>query len=317
MTKHVGILAGGWNGEREISLISATAAQKALESKGYATVFIDVTKDLSALIETLNTQNIDVVFNGLHGTMGEDGTIQGVLEYLNIPYTHSGVLASALAMDKHATKQMLANHGICSAKADHVKTHDFKNYTPTFPGPYVLKPNSSGSACGVHIEHVEALSPAQIADYAAKFSSDQATYGPDILVEQYIPGLELTVGVIANKPLTVTNIISNTSFYDYEAKYAPGGSSHQLPADIPAHIFDQALTHASAAHTIIGAYAVSRSDFRYDPKTDQLYFLEINTQPGLTPTSLLPEQAVHCGMSFEELVAFLVETATCHAGIHV
>jgi len=307
MTMRVGILAGGWNSEREVSISSSKMVEKALKKKRYHTIFIDVTQDLSDLIKIIASEKIDIIFNGLHGTMGEDGTIQGVLDYLNIPYTHSGLTASAIAMDKYVTKNILKNHALSLPKHDYVQTTQFKSYTPTFEGPYVLKPNSSGSACGVHIEKSNALSSNQISEYANIFSTHPEIYGSDILVEEYIPGLELTVGILDNKPLTVTNIIAHREFYNYEAKYAAGGSSHEIPANIPQSIFDQAMKDALTAHQAINIHYLSRVDFRYNPLNEQLYFLEINTQPGLTQTSLFPEQAEYCGISFETLIDLITK----------
>ncbi len=313
MTQKVGILAGGWNVEREVSLTSSLKSQEALQNQGYETVIIDVGENLIELLQTIQKENINTIFNGLHGRIGEDGAVQGVLEYIRLPYTHSGVLASSISMDKQIAKSLLQNRDILMPKGDCVNVTEFADYTPTFEGPYVLKPNTSGSSCGVHLEAKKDLSRKKIITYAKQFQADPDIYGHQILVEEFIPGLELTVAVLDDQPLTVTNIISHKGdFYNYASKYETGGLTHQIPAEIPQHVFDRAMENAKEIHDHIGAHYISRSDFRYNPEKDELHFLEINLQPGLTPTSLVPKQANYKGISFDEIIVGLVKHATCH-----
>jgi D-alanine-D-alanine ligase len=306
--KKVAVLMGGWSAEREVSLVSGRECASALEEAGYAVTHIDVTHDLATLVEAL-TPAPDVVFNALHGRGGEDGCIQGVLETLRIPYTHSGVLASSIAMDKPMTKRLLACVGIQSPEGMVIAADRLDQAAIPFAAPYVVKPAEEGSSVGVHIVRPGDNRPV-IEDFLA---------GSRLLVERYIPGRELTVGVrgIAGhsaKAMTVTEIRPKLGFYDYETKYTDGMAVHDVPAKIPDSIAAKAKRLAVLAHETLGCSGVSRSDFRWDnTKEDGLYFLEINTQPGMTPLSLVPEQAAYLGISFAELVTWLVEGARCHA----
>lgn len=299
----IAVLKGGWSPEREVSLVSGAAAGKALKETGYDVVEIDAGRDLAA---RLTETKPDAVFNALHGQWGEDGCVQGLLEILNIPYTHSGVLASALAMDKQRAKAVFEDARIPSPPGKIVARADAAGGHVMEP-PYVIKPNAQGSSVGVFIVRKGDNRP------PSELTSKKWTLGEDVLVEKFIPGRELTVAVMGERALCVTEITTSLAFYDYEAKYAAGGSKHILPADLPAPATERCLDLALRAHRALGCRGLSRADFRYD-ETDpdeQLYCLEVNTQPGLTPTSLAPEQAGHLGISFAELCAWLVEDASC------
>ena len=299
MTRHVAVLMGGWSAEREVSLVSGDAVSKALEEAGCTVTSIDVHRDVGDLLAAL-TPRPDVVFNALHGRWGEDGRIQGILDILGIPYTHSGVLASALAMDKPLAKNLFADAGIPVAEhviADRSTLSAGASMSP----PYVIKPLNEGSSVGVLIVREGDNRP-------SVFEVDWL-YGEQVMVERFVPGRELTVAVMGGRPLAVTEITTNHGFYDYDAKYAPGGSIHVIPADLDAHTAESALSFAAEAHRVLGCRGVSRADFRYDGQT--LVLLEVNTQPGMTPTSLVPEQARHVGISFKELVMWMVDNAAC------
>ncbi len=262
--------------------------------------------DLAALVAAL-TPRPDAVFNALHGRLGEDGAMQGVLDVMGIPYTHSGVRASALAMDKVAAKSVFATHGLPVADGFLVPLASLAAADP-MPLPYVVKPACEGSSVGVEILRAGDNSRAEIAR--------GWRFGDQALVEEYIPGRELTVGVLEDRALTVTEITAAAGFYDYEAKYAEGGSVHVLPARVHPDIFARALDLACAAHRALGCRGATRADFRYDDtrgEPGRLVLLEVNTQPGLTATSLLPEQAAHCGIDFPALCAWMVERAACRA----
>jgi D-alanine-D-alanine ligase len=295
---------GGLSAEREVSLRSGAACANALESEGFTVSRIDVGRDLAQVLTELKP---DVVLNALHGEWGEDGCVQGILETLQIPFSHSGVLASALTMDKDKTKAVLNAAGVTVPAGGLFDRHAV-SAGHVIPPPYVIKPNSEGSSVGVYLIR-EGDAP------QAEPGSDAWTYGDLVMVEPYIPGKELAVAVIGEatgpRALTVTDITPVKGFYDYEAKYAPGGSVHKLPADLPAHVFEAALRESERAHAALGCRGVSRSDFRYDDVKDELVLLEVNTQPGMTPTSLVPEQAAHCGMSYQDLVRWMVEDASC------
>jgi D-alanine-D-alanine ligase len=301
--KRIAVLKGGWSPEREVSLNSGAACATALRSKGYDVTEIDAGRDLAARLQELRP---DAVFNALHGQWGEDGCVQGLLEVMGVPYTHSGVLTSSLAMDKQRTKLVLRSAGVPSPEGRITSRHEAAGGHVMEP-PYVIKPNAQGSSVGVHIIRKGDNRP------PAELGSDKWTLGDEVLVEKFIPGRELTVAVMGDRPLCVTEITTELAFYDYEAKYAPGGSRHVLPAQIPPVIEERCLDLALHAHRALGCRGVSRSDFRYDPTaaTEQVYFLEINTQPGMTATSLTPEQAAHCGISFPELCAWIIEDASC------
>lgn len=301
----VAVLYGGISAEREVSLSSGKQVVIALRQAGFAVDPIDVGTDLAAVIAAL-TPKPDVVFNALHGRFGEDGTIQGVLDWLEIPYTHSGVRASAIAMDKQAAKAVFLSAGLPVARGRMVAIEELEATDP-IPLPYVVKPSNEGSSVGVEIVRAGDNRRAEIAR-AWKF-------GPQALVEEYIPGRELTVGVMGDKALAVTEILAQANtFYDYTSKYADQGSRHVIPATVHPDAYAEALDVALAAHRALGCRGASRCDFRYDDTAGEpgrLVLLEINTQPGLTPTSLLPEQAAHLGMSFPQLCAWMVEHAAC------
>lgn len=294
----IAVLKGGRSAERDVSLVSGRECAAALRQEGYEVVEIDAGPDLADVIVR---EKPDVAFNALHGRWGEDGCVQGLLEWLGVPYTHSGVLASALAMDKIRAKQVFAAAGLPVAAGRIVCKAEARGGHP-MPPPYVVKPVNEGSSVGVYLVTEGANGPAQIADDM-----------PDVLmVEAYVPGRELTTTVMGDRALAVTDIIAE-GWYDYHAKYAPGGSRHMVPAEIPAGIEAACLDYALRAHQAIGCRGVSRTDFRWDEAKglDGLIVLEINTQPGMTPTSLAPEQAAHCGMSFGDLARWMVEDASC------
>lgn len=296
----VAVLHGGMSAERDVSLRSGAQVMEALRKAGFDAVPVVVGDDLAALIAALSPRP-DAVFNALHGPFGEDGTIQGVLDYLGIPYTHSGVRASAMAMDKAAAKAVFAAAGLPVAPHRIIDIAELTDHDP-LPRPYVVKPLNEGSSVGVSIVHPGDNDRAQI---VANWH-----YGP-AMVEQYIPGRELTVGVLEDRALVVTEIIAHEKFYDYTAKYASGGSHHVLPAQIPEGVSVMAKNIAVAAHRALGCRGASRADLRYDDTTGRLILLEVNTQPGMTATSLLPEQAAHEGMDFPTLCAWMVERAQC------
>lgn len=300
--KHVAVLMGGISAEREVSLNTGAQVSGALRHAGFKVTEIIVTEDLNALLAAL-TPRPDVVFNALHGRFGEDGTIQGVLDYIGLPYTHSGVRASAVAMDKEAAKAVFAAAGLPVAPHKVIDIADLARSDP-MPRPFVVKPVSEGSSVGVHIIK---QGDNRFAEIIKDWHFGQA------MVEPYIPGRELTVGVLEDRALTVTEILSTEQFYDYHAKYAQGGSRHVLPAQIPDNVTQAAKTIAVAAHKALGCRGASRADFRYDDETDRLILLEVNTQPGMTATSLLPEQAALAGIDFPSLCAWLVERAACRA----
>ncbi len=308
MTRRVAVLKGGTSAEREVSLVSGAACAEALREGGYEVDEIDVTRDIGALLQALSAPPPDVVFNALHGRWGEDGCVQGLLELLRLPYTHSGVMASAIAMNKQMTKNLAAAHGVTSPEGVVVRREDLIKGAVMDP-PYVVKPLREGSSVGVRIVREGDNRPAlEGTDWA---------YGEDLLVERFIPGRELTVSVMGARALAVTEIRPREGFYDYQAKYTDGRAEHLIPAQVPESIAAAALDGARAVHQALGCRGVSRSDFRYDDTgtkngaAGDLYFLEVNTQPGMTPLSLVPEQAAHVGMSFPELCAWMVEHAAC------
>ena len=302
MSKHVAVLLGGRSPEREVSLVSGQKVIEALEAKGYQVSPIDPQDhDWMAQLDGIKP---DVVFNALHGDWGEDGRVQGVLDYLGYPYTHSGVAASALAMDKQRAKAVLREAGIQCPEGQLISRFEAAREHVIKP-PYVAKPNAQGSSVGVVIVTEGANRPPAI------LGSEDWPYEEEVLIECFIPGRELTVAVMGDKALTVTEIVPKTAFYDYDAKYSDGGSVHQLPADVPQAVFDECMAEALKAHQVLGCRGLTRSDFRYDPETGGVWLLEINTQPGMTPTSLAPEQAAHCGIGFPDLVAWMVENAAC------
>ncbi|ASY63695.1 D-alanine--D-alanine ligase [Sinorhizobium sojae CCBAU 05684] len=288
-----------------MSLSSGAACADALEAEGYRVARVDVGRDVAAVLAELRP---DVAFNALHGPFGEDGTIQGILEYLEIPYTHSGVLASALAMDKAQAKHVAKAAGIPVAEALVMDRHAFGSDHPMKP-PYVVKPVREGSSFGVVIVKEDQSHPPQV------ITSSDWRYGDRVMVERYVAGRELTCGVMGDMALGVTEIIpQGHAFYDYDSKYVKGGSRHVIPAEISPNIYQKIQTLALKAHQAIGCRGVSRSDFRFDDRGDgegELIWLEINTQPGMTPTSLVPEMAQHAGLQFGEFLRWMVEDASC------
>jgi D-alanine-D-alanine ligase len=302
--RRIAVLMGGLSPEREISLVTGDACADALERLGATVLRIDAGRDVG---HELIRAKPDVVFNALHGEWGEDGCVQGVMETVGVAYTHSGVLASALAMDKQKAKAVLAAAGVTVPggglydRFEAAKSH-------VMPPPYVVKPNAQGSSVGVFLVFEGANSP------PVELSQPTWTFGEEVLIEPYIPGQELAVAVMGDRALAVTEIVPRTGFYDYEAKYGEGGSSHVVPAPIPGDIYDKALRQAELAHAALGCRGLTRSDFRYDPLNQNLVLLEVNTQPGMTPTSLAPEQAAHVGLSFDELVLWIVEEAYGRGG---
>jgi D-alanine-D-alanine ligase len=303
MTKTVAVLHGGWSAEREVSLVSGKAVAAALRGRGHRVDLIDVSRDVEALLRALRPAP-DVVFNALHGKGGEDGTIQGVLDMLGLPYTHSGVRPSAIAMSKPVTKQVVGAVGIRTARGV-VATPQQVVERHLIEPPYVVKPAEEGSSVGVRLVRSN--------DNAPAIDLDAWGFG-DALVEEYIPGRELTVGVMGDRALTVTEIAHSHAFFDYEAKYTEGHAVHTLPARVPNIVFTEAMRQALLAHQTLGCRGISRSDFRWDdskPDADGLVFLELNTQPGFTPISLVPEQAKHVGIDFADLCEWLLEAAAC------
>ena len=299
MSKKVLILSGGFSAEREISLISGRGVSLALRQSGYQVIEYDLT-DIPSFIKELEKQKPDVVFNALHGNWGEDGEIQGLLDLLQIPYTHSGLKASAIGMDKEITKLICQTSGIKVPKGEKQTYIEFKTQGTKITMPYVIKPVSDGSSVGVYI--IKSPSDLLKVDYK---DSDQ-----EILIEEYIEGKELTVSVLDGKALAVTEMRPKKNFYDYEAKYTDKMTEHILPADIPVKAYNTALNYAEKFHKILGCHSVSRTDMRYNEK-DGVVVLEINTNPGMTPLSLVPEQFKYIGGSYEELCRILVEKAHC------
>jgi D-alanine-D-alanine ligase len=303
MSKHVAVLMGGWSAEREISLRSGQACADAAERSGYRVSRLDVTREVAARLRELKP---DVALNVLHGRPGEDGTLQGLLEIMGIPYSHSGVLASALAMQKDIAKTVLkaagvpVPGGVVATRAEAASRH-------LLPPPYVVKPVAEGSSVGVFIVREDHKHPPQ------ELTRADWTFGDRVLVEPYIPGKELTCAVMGDKALGVIEIVPTVKFYDYEAKYAPGGSKHLLPAPVSAEIYEECRRLSLAAHRALGCRGVSRTDFRYDDSladTKGLACLEVNTQPGMTEMSLVPELAQHAGIGFEDLVRWMIEDAS-------
>ena len=292
------VLMGGPSAEREVSLSSGRECAAALRDAEYNVVEVDAGPDVAArLIEIAP----DAVFNALHGRWGEDGAIQGILEWLRIPYTHSGILASALTLDKQRTKDVYRKVGLPVVNSILASADDVRKAHVMRP-PYVVKPYNEGSSVGIYIVGQDANGPPQLAD----------DMPAQVMVEAFAPGRELTTTVMGDRALTVTDIITD-GWYDYHAKYAPGGSRHELPADIPQEIFDACMDYAVRAHDALGCRGISRTDFRWDEARgiDGLILLETNTQPGMTPTSLTPEQAAHVGISFPQLCRWMVEDASC------
>ena len=298
MSPYVAVLLGGRSNEREVSLITGLAVEKALIESGYRVTSIDVGESMLTLLNSLDPKP-DVVFNALHGRYGEDGCIQGLLNCLDIRYTHSGVLASAMAFNKPVAKSIMAAAGIKVAEHQ-IITYDELLDGTVMSRPYVLKPLSEGSSVGILIIQEDDIFEPKKGDWA---------FGDKVMVERFIPGRELTVTVMGDRSLAVTEVRTGRSFYDYDAKYIDGGSTHIVPADIPKAVYEEALRVSLLAHRSLECRGLSRVDIRYDGKN--LYVLEVNTQPGMTPTSLVPEQAAYLNISFNELVIWLVENASC------
>jgi D-alanine-D-alanine ligase len=303
MSKHVAVLMGGWSAEREVSLRSGKACADALARQDYRVTRIDVGRDIAAVLTVVKP---DAVLNVLHGRPGEDGTLQGLLEILAIPYSHSGVLASALAMQKDVAKNLFraagvpVPEGIVADRREAAREH-------LLPPPYVIKPIAEGSSVGVFVVTEQHAHPPQ------ELHRDDWAYGEQVIVEKYIAGKELTCAVMGDQALGVIEIVPTVRFYDYEAKYLPGGSKHVLPAPVSSFVYQQVRELSLGAHRALGCRGVSRADFRYDDRiegTGGLVCLEVNTQPGMTETSLVPELAANAGISFEELVRWMVEDAS-------
>ena len=301
MSRHVAVLMGGRSAEREVSLVSGAACADALESLGFRVTRIDPGADLP---EVLVRTSPDVVFNALHGRYGEDGRVQGLLDLMGLPYTHSGVLASALAMDKPMAKRVFAQVGLRCPEGVEISLERLLA-EPPFPAPYVVKPAAEGSSVGVII----------VPDEDSRALTERNDLDPvcRLLVERYVAGRELTCGVLGEEPLAVTEIRPNEGFYDYRAKYTEGWASHLVPAPLSPELTEMVMDWALRAHQALGCRGVSRSDFRFDPTRDAegLHLLEVNTQPGMTPLSLVPEQAAWRGIAFPDLVLRLLESARC------
>ena len=297
---------GGWSAEREVSLVSGGAVTEALREAGYSVAAYDIGQDMNAILAALEPRP-DAVFNALHGRYGEDGRIQGILDIMGIPYTHSGVLASALAMHKPTAKRLFTDAGIPCPEG-WVIDHKRLGAGDPVERPYVVKPVGEGSSVGVRI--------VREGDNIGPLDGEGWPYGAEILVERFIPGREVTVSVMGERALGVTELRPHRGFYDYEAKYTEGRTTHLVPAPLPSTIYEEAMDFAVRAHQTLGCRGITRADLRYDDTGDEpglLYLLEVNTQPGMTPLSLVPEQAAHAGIPFPELVRWIVENAQCES----
>jgi D-alanine-D-alanine ligase len=306
MTRKVAVLMGGWSPEREVSLVSGRACAEGLREGGHEVLEYDVTRDLRALVDFLRPSaggGPDVVFNALHGRYGEDGCLQGVLEILAVPYTHSGVLASAIAMDKPMARHVFTSIGLRVAEGRVIERRSLASGDP-MPRPYVVKPIDQGSSVGVHI--------VRPGDNLGAVEAAEAAYGERVLIERFVPGRELTVAVMGARPVAVTELRPRTRFYDYEAKYTDGVTEHLIPAPIPPTVYELAQEWALKAHLALGCSGLSRTDLRWDdslPGTTGLVVLELNTQPGMTPLSLAPEQAKWAGIAWPQLMTWMVDNA--------
>ncbi len=298
--KRVAVLMGGWSVEREVSLDSGRLVGKALQDLGHEVILIDVTRNLASLIAAL-TPKPDVAFNALHGVGGEDGIVQGLLEVLGIPYTHSGVDASAIAMNKVLSRRVFEQEGIVAPPWKIITRNQIDDGHP-MPFPYVIKPINEGSSKGVYMIHSE--------DDFKKFQKEWA-FGDKLLVEKYILGREIQVGVMGDRAVGAIEIRPREEFYDYTAKYTPGRAEHLMPAPLPPIVYKKVLELGLKAHQALGCRSVSRSDFMYDETQDQFYLLELNTQPGMSPLSLLPEIVAHEGISFNQLISWMLNQAQC------
>lgn len=295
-SRHIAVLMGGWSAEREVSLVSGAAVAKTLRERDFTVTEVDVGRDLAQRLSDLKP---DVVFNALHGRFGEDGAVQGLLEMMGLPYTHSGVLASAVAMDKPVAKHLFADAGIPCAEGVVVTRESLLVQEP-MARPFVVKPLNEGSSVGVHI-----VQPGD--NWTA--GGEGTSLSDRVLIERYIPGREIQVAVMGDSALGAIEIRPKRGFYDYAAKYTAGLADHLMPAPIAPAAYARALDYAERAHKALGCRGVTRSDFRYDEAADQFYILEINTQPGMTPLSLVPEIAAHKGISFADLVCWLIDDA--------
>ncbi len=300
---HIAVLMGGWSSERDVSLTSGNGVADALESLGHKVTRIDMDRDVAARLAAAKP---DVVFNALHGTPGEDGTIQGLMDLMGLTYTHSGLTTSVIAIDKELTKQQLVPAGIRMPEGRIVDSASLHEADP-LPRPYVLKPVNEGSSVGVAIVK-------EGDNHGSPIHRD--SHGPwqsfkTLLAEPFIRGRELTVAVLGDRALCVTELVPTSGFYDYEAKYTDGLTTHVCPANIPQNIADEAMRMALDAHRVLGCRGTSRSDFRWDDEqgVEGLYLLEVNTQPGMTPLSLVPEQAKQIGMTYADLVQAIVDEA--------
>ncbi|MDR3187322.1 MAG: D-alanine--D-alanine ligase [Holosporaceae bacterium] len=296
--QNICVLKGGDSLEREVSLISAANYMKALDELGYDYGDFDFSGDVEQLVSHIKKENPDCVLNALHGGSGENGNVQALLNLMKVPYTHSGVMSSAIAMDKRASRELFARNGIRVPAGFTASWSEFREH-PSMNYPFVIKPVNGGSSVHVHI----------VKDRETLGAIDWQYEDDEILVEEYIPGLELTVGVLDDKPLEVTNLIVQSGFLDYDSKYSLGRSLHEIPAKISPQTRNEVLETALKAHKITGCRGVSRSDFRYNDKTEELYILELNTQPGMTPFSFVPEQAEFAGIPFAQLVQWIIEKA--------
>ena len=302
--RHVAVLMGGWSAERPVSLVTGKGCAEALRAEGFRVTEIDVGRDIAEVLIQLKP---DVCFNALHGQWGEDGCVQGLLEILNIPYTHSGVLASAVAMHKERTKAVYRSAGLPIVNDIVCSRHDVSRQTAIKP-PFVIKPVNQGSSVGVFIFRSGDNRPPE------QLTSPDWNLGDEVMVEEFVPGRELTVAVMDGKALAVTEIVPRTKFYDYDAKYAEGGSEHVVPAKLHPDAYQSAMDLAERAHAVLGCRGISRTDFRYDDtkgEPGRIILLETNTQPGMTPTSLAPEQAAYKGITYQALCRWLVEDASC------
>ncbi|MEO0815970.1 MAG: D-alanine--D-alanine ligase [Pseudomonadota bacterium] len=299
--KRVAVVYGGWSSERDISISSGTQMARAARASGYDVIEIDATRELAGQILEAAP---DVILNGLHGPWGEDGCVQGLFEVMGIPYSHSGVASSAVAMDKRKSKAVYAQYGLDIAE-DVACTRAEAASKHLLEPPYVIKPVAEGSSFGVVMVREGANTPPQ------ELLSEDWAYGDVLMAEKFIPGRELSVGVMGDRALAVTEITTLREFYDFDAKYASGGSRHIIPADLPDAVTQAALEASLKAHKALGCRGVTRSDFRFDEKEGRLVILETNTQPGMTPTSLVPEQTAYLGITFEDLVAWMIEDASC------
>ncbi len=301
--KRIAVLMGGRSAEREVSFSSGRGVMKALKEEGFDAIEIDPADDLPSQLRAVKP---DAVFNALHGRFGEDGTVQGILEWMRLPYTHSGVLASALAMHKERTKDIYRAAGLPVVKSI-VCDRRLAGARHMMEPPYVVKPVNEGSSVGIFIIRKGDNRP------PAALGAEDWNLSSEMMVEEFVPGRELTVSVMGEKPLCVTEIMTDLEFYDYQAKYAPGGSQHVLPAQVPDSVAKDCMEMSVIAHKALGCRGVSRTDFRYDDTTNKprLILLETNTQPGMTPTSLVPEQAAYVGMSYAKLCRWMVEDASC------